>query len=167
MKRAVLTAAVSALLVATLGFAIQAVPNFAGKWTRIDDPAAPPPTGRGGGALGGLGAEATIVQDAKMLTITRTTQAGELKTMYNLDGTESKNTFAARAGGAGIETLSKAKMESGKLVISTTINIGGNPIQTSMSMMLNATGQLVVESTSPGRQGGAPTTTKSTYRKGT
>ena len=93
--------------------------NFAGTWTVVADPAAAAPApGRGGGR--GLGQGATIAQDAKTLTVTRTTQNGEVKTVYNLDGSDSKNTLTM--GGNSVEQVSKAKWEGDKLIITTTMN---------------------------------------------
>jgi len=136
--------------------------NFAGTWTVVPDPAAAAPTpGRGGGR--GLGQGATIAQDAKTLTITRTTQNGEVKSVYNLDGSDSKNTLTM--GGNSVEQVSKAKWEGDKLIITTTMNFNGNNVESSMALSLDASGQLIVESTGAGRGGGPPTTTKMTYKK--
>jgi hypothetical protein len=164
MRRAlVMSAAFLALGASTL--IAQAKPNFAGKWTAVVDPNAPPPQGRGGrgGGMAGLGQEATIAQDAKTLTVTRTTQAGETKSVYNLDGSESKNTLTM--GGNAIEVSSKATWEGDKLVITSSMNFNGNPVETKMVLAM-AGADLSVESTSPGRGGGAPTTTTRTYKKG-
>jgi len=136
--------------------------NFAGTWTVVADPAAPAPApGRGGGR--GLGQGATIAQDAKTLTVTRTTQNGEIKQVYNLDGSDSKNTLTM--GGNSVEQVSKAKWDGDKLVITTTMNFNGNASESTMVLQLDASGQLVVESTGAGRGGGPPTTTKMTYKK--
>ena len=136
--------------------------NFAGTWTVVADPAAAAPApGRGGGR--GLGQGGIIAQDAKTLTITRTTQNGEVKSVYNLDGSESKNTLTM--GGNAVEQTSKAKWDGDKLVITTTMNFNGNAVESSMALSLDASGQLVVESTGAGRGGGPPTTTKMTYKK--
>jgi hypothetical protein len=135
-------------------------PSFAGTWAVVVDPNAPAP-GRGGGR--GLGQAATIAQDAKTLTVTRTTQNGEVKTVYNLDGTDSKNTMTF--GGNSVEQTSKVKWDGDKLVVTTSSTINGNPVETTMVLQIDASGQLVAESTGPGRGGGPPTTTKMTYKK--
>ena len=136
--------------------------SFAGTWTVVADPAAAAPApGRGGGR--GLGQAATIAQDAKTLTVTRTTQNGEVKSVYNLDGTDSKNTLSM--GGNSVEQTSKARWEGDKLIIDTKMNFNGNDVASSMSLSIDAGGQLVVESTGAGRGGGPPTTTKMTYKK--
>jgi hypothetical protein len=160
-KAAVLMGAV-ALIVGATNLSAQGK-NFAGTWTVVPDPSAPAPApGRGGGGRG-LGQGATIAQDGKTLTVTRTTQNGEIKTVYNLDGSDSKNTLTM--GGNAIEQTSKAKWEGDKLVITTTMNFNGNNIESSMALWLDASGQLMVESTGAGRGGGPPTTTKMTYKK--
>ncbi|MEP6915597.1 MAG: hypothetical protein ABJC89_08115 [Acidobacteriota bacterium] len=156
MNRAALICA-SVVLVTASVFA-QTAPNFAGKWTLVADPNAP------AGGMGGLGQSATVVQDATSLTITRTTQMGEIATTYKLDGSESKNTV--NMGGNSIDMLSKVKSEAGKLIVNTSMSFDGNPVETSMTLSLDAAGNLVVESTRPDFQGGgAPITTKMTYKK--
>lgn len=159
MKRA--TTAIAALLIAATVIA-QTPPNFAGKWTLVADPNAAP--AGGGRGMGGLGQEATIVQDASSLTITRTTPVGTFTSTYKLDGSESKNTLNIQ--GNAVEQVSKAKWDGGKLLVNTTLNFNGNPVESSMVMSLDATGNLVVETTRPDFQGGgAPVTTKVTYKK--
>jgi hypothetical protein len=146
---------------AAIGLVAQTPPSFAGKWTLVPDANAPAGGGRG---MGGLGQGATIVQDASTLTITRTTPMGEITSTYKLDGTESKNTFNMQ--GNSIDQLSTAKWDAGKLKINTTMNIQGNPVETSMVLSLDPSGNLVIESTRPDFQGGgAPITTKMTYKK--
>ena len=165
MKRATTTAAVVVVMgMATLTMvgrlAAQAMPNFAGTWTIVADPNAP----GGGRGPGGLGPSATIVQDASTLTITRSTQMGEFTSKYNLDGTESKNTL--NFNGTSVEQVSKTKWDGGKLLVNTTMNFNGNPVETSMILSVDAAGTLSVESTRPDFQGGgAPITTKATYKK--
>ena len=161
MKRA-MTAVAAALVCITATLSAQTPPNFAGKWTLVVDPNAAP--AGGGRGMGGIGQSATIVQDATTLTITRTTQVGEFTSTYKLDGTESKNTM--NMGGNAVDLLSKAKWESSKLTVATTMNFNGNPVETSMVMALDADGNLLVETTRPDFQGGgAPITTKATYKK--
>lgn len=160
MRRTSAVFAAALLLAGTNLFAQGA--NLAGHWVMVADTNAPPPTGRGGGR-GGLGPDATITQDQKTLTVTRTTQAGEVKTVYNLDGSDSKNTMTM--GGNAVEQVSQAKWVGSKLVIHTSMTINGNARETTMSMSLDQAGNLVVESTNPGRGGGSPVTTTTTYKK--
>jgi len=161
MRKTAVFLSAAALVFSATQLTAQA-PSFAVAWTMVVDPAAPAPAG-GRGGRGGLGQAATIVQDVKTLTITRTTQNGEVKSVYNLDGTDSKNTM--NFGGNPIEQTSKAKWDAGKLVITTSSSFNGNAFETTMVLSLDASGNLVVDSTSPGRGGGAPTTTKTTYKK--
>ena len=162
MKRILSVAAILSLVIAGASMSAQSKPSFAGKWTMVPDPNAPAAGGRGRGGFGGLGQEFTAAQDDKTLTVTTNNpQLGELKSVYNLDGTESKNPL--NFGGQSVDRVSKVKWDGAKLVITTTINFNGTPAETSQSWMLDATGNLVVESTS--NFGGNPTSTKATYRK--
>jgi len=160
-RNALIVGALSLVFAASVAQA-QDKPNFSGTWTLVVDPNAPAPTGRGGG--GGLGQAAVLTMDAKTLTITRTTQAGEVKIVYNLDGSESKNMMQGRGGQT--EQISKAVWEGNKLVVTTSFTMGENAVTRTQSFTLDASGQLVVSTTSPGRGGGEPTTTVQTYKKG-
>ena len=162
MRRVIGWTAVAMLtVVAAVGLAAQATPNFAGKWTLVPGPNSP----QGGGMGAGLGAEATIAQDAKTLTITRNGPAGEIKSVYNLDGSDSKNTMSF--GDMSFDLISKVKWDGAKMNVTTTADFDGNKFETSMSLQLDAAGALVVESTRPDFQGGGgPVTTKMTYKKG-
>ena len=146
-------------VVASMTIALaQAPPNFAGKWTLVPDPKRP------GGGMGGLGQEATITQDASTLTITRTNQMGTFTSNYKLDGSESRNTLNIQ--GNSVDQMSTTKWDSGKLLVNTKMDFGGNPVEVKMVMSLDPSGNLVVETTRPDFQGGgAPITTKMTYKK--
>jgi hypothetical protein len=107
----------------------------------------------------------TITQDASTLTITRTTQAGEVKTVYRLDGSDSRNSVTMGRAGAAVESVSRARWEGGKLVITTTTTVQDNPVETTMTLSLDGQ-NLVIESTGAGRGGGATVTTTTRYTKG-
>ena len=157
--RRILTATLMAIL-ASAAIAAQARPDFSGKWTLVPDPAA---GGRGG--FGGVGQSATITQDATSLTITRSTQMGEFTSTYRLDGSESRNTLNFQ--GNAIEQLSKTSWDGDRLIVNTSMSFDGNPVEVSMKMWLDEAGTLNVESTRPDFQGGgAPVTTRNTYKKG-
>ncbi|MEO5815029.1 MAG: hypothetical protein ABIT20_07085 [Gemmatimonadaceae bacterium] len=160
MRKAAILMGAVALIVGATNASAQGK-NFAGTWTVVVDPAAAPAPGRGGGR--GLGQGGTIAQDAKTLTVPRTTQNGEMKSVYNLDGADSKNTLTM--GGNAVEQLSKAKWDGDKLIVTTTMNFNGNASESTMAMWLDASGMLVVESTGAGRGGGPPTTTRMMYKK--
>jgi hypothetical protein len=104
--------------------------DFSGKWAIDTDKmaaaggAAAGGGGGGGGRGGGGGGPMTITQDAKTLTIERMGQNGATKTVYNLDGSPSKN-----PGRGGAEQESMAKWDGAKLVI-TTKGANGDTVQT-------------------------------------
>lgn len=166
MKRVTTLIAVLSLIAASVSTVMAQAPtkpNFAGKWTLVPDPNAPAAAGgRGRGGFGGLGQGGSIEQNDKTLTVTTTTQAGESKAVYNLDGTESKNPL--NFGNQSIDRVSKVKWDGAKLVITTTTNFNGNPNESTQTWSLDASGSLVIESTS--NFGGNATTTKQTYKKG-
>lgn len=147
----------TALLAALVSITLSAQsPSFAGKWTLAAD--AP------GGGFGGLGQSATITQDQNTMTVVRTTQMGEFTSTYKLDGSESKNTITVQ--GNAIEQTSTAKRAGDKLTVDTSMSFDGNPVHVSMTLWLDPSGNLIVESTRPDFQGGgAPITTKLTYKK--
>jgi hypothetical protein len=147
---------VIAALVTTATFA--QTPNFSGKWTVVPDAAAT------GGGPGGIGQTAVIKQDATSMVVTRTTQMGEFTSTYKLDGSESKNTLTVQ--GNAIEQISKTKWDGGTLHVDTSMSFDGNAVNVTMAMSLDPSGNLVVVSTRPDFQGGgAPVTTKTTYKK--
>ena len=165
MRRVAAVLSTAAVLMWSVGVFAQAKPSFAGKWVR-EAPATPPAGGgggggggrQGGGGGGGWGAENTITQDASTLTVEYTQGQNPVKLTYKLDGSESKNTMQGRGG--AMEQVSKATWDGAKLKIVTTTQNG----DVTRVVGLEA-GNLVIETTSPGREGGAPMTTKATYKK--
>ena len=159
MKRFLSAVGILTLVVAAATTIAQSRPSFAGKWTLVPDPNAAGGRGRGGM---GLGAEFTVSQDEKTLTTVSTNaQVGEIKAVYNLDGSESKNPLSF--GGQSVDRVSKVKWDGSKLVITTTTNFGGNTAESTQIWALDASGNLLIESTS--NFTGTPTTTKTTYKK--
>jgi hypothetical protein len=172
MRRNFLVVAVVLMFGAAASLAAQAKPDFSGKWVQDPPPAAAPAGGGGGGGgrgggggggRGGFGAEFTIVQNAKTLTITRMQGDQTVSTVYNLDGSESKNSVQGRGGAT--EQVSKAMWDGAKLVVTTTINAGGNNIEQKRVFAMEG-GNLTIETTQPGRDGGPGTPQKTTYKKG-
>lgn len=162
MKRAAVLASAVALLLCYADLSAQ-TPDFSGSWTMVAPAGgggAPAGGGRGGrgGGRGGLGANVTIAQTPTQLTVTRTMGGGEVASVYNLDGSQSTNTLSF--GGQSVDLVSTAAWDGSSLVITTDTQVGS----TTMTLSLNAQGQLVVESTGAGR-GGGPTTTTTTYDK--
>ena len=172
MRRNFLVVAVVLMFGAAASLAAQAKPDFSGKWVMDPASAPAPPAGApagggrgggGGGGRGGFGNEFTIAQNAKTLTITRMQGDQTVSTVYNLDGSESKNTVQGRGGAT--EQVSKAMWDGAKLVVTTTINAGGNNIEQKRVFAMEG-GNLTIETTQPGRDGGPGTPTKLTYKKG-
>ena len=162
MKRVISMAGVLVLVMMASAAFAQSKPNFAGKWTLVPDPNAAAGGGRGRGGLG-MGNEFTAAQDEKTLTVTRANQQiGEIKSVYNLDGSDSKNTLSF--GGQSVDQMSKVKWDGSKLVITTKTNFQGNEAESTQTWSLDASGSLMIESTS-NFGGNGPTTTKSTYKK--
>lgn len=168
MRRNIVGVAVALVVGGLLSVSAQGRPDFSGKW--VMDPASAPAAGggggggRGGGGGGlGFGQEFTAKQDAKVLTVTRMQGDQTVTATYNLDGSESKNMVAGRGGQQ--EQVSKAAWDGNRLVITTTLNFGGNTVEQRRVLSMDG-GNLVVEQTNPGRGGGEPTTAKVVYKKG-
>ena len=166
MRRNFLLIAVVLMFGVAASLAAQAKPDFSGKW--VADAAAAPAApagggggGRGGGRGGGFGNEFTIAQNAKTLTITRMQGDQTVTTVYNLDGSESKNMVAGRGGGEPTAQVSKAMWDGAKLVVTTTAPNGEQKRVFAMEG-----GNLTIETTQPGRDGGPGTPNKTTYKKG-
>jgi hypothetical protein len=161
MKSMLALTVTAALVTSSLAVLAQTRPNFAGKWTLVPDPnAAAAGGGRGRGM--GLGQALTAAQDEKTLTvITSNPQVGDIKAVYNLDGSETKNPITF--GGNTVDRTSKVKWDGAKLVITSTSNFQGNAVETTQAWSLDASGTLTVESTN--NFGGTPTTTKAQYKK--
>src|SRR4051812_8956846 len=90
MRRISFASAAMAVVFAASTATAQTKPNFSGKWVIIPDTASTFGLSAGGGEMGGLSNEATITMDDKTITITRMTPTmGEMKSIMNLDGTET------------------------------------------------------------------------------
>jgi hypothetical protein len=153
MRRVTAILSVAVVLTAA-GLAAQTRPSFAGAW-KIDGDG-------GGGRSSGPGVDLTITQDAATMTVE--SRAGGLtpapvKFSYRLDGSASKN-LAARRGGAPTEQVSKATWAGNTLVVATTTGAGEE------RRTFSTDGDfLVVETSAPGRNGGAASVTKVTYKR--
>lgn len=143
-----------------------AKPNFSGKWTILPDSGAVQQgAARGGAEMGGLGETATIEQTDKTLTITRQTATmGELKTVYNLDGTETDGSVNVQ--NQAVPLTMKARWDGKALVTSIWANVG-QQIEIILVLSHDDKGNLVVEHTYPQMSANSPGgTTKSVYKKG-
>ena len=130
-------------------------PVFAGTW-KLTDPAQPEMF---------TPSQLVITQNATELTVTTTGQMGEFKTTYKLDGTAGRSPL--EFNGQTIDRATKATWNGSKLALSTTSEMNGQTIEFKNVLSLTADGALLYESTFPDFQGGgAPVTTKATYKKG-
>ena len=129
-------------------------PSFVGTW-KLSDPATPEaftPT------------VMTVVQDATTLTITTTSQMGEFKTSYRLDGSEAPSPMDFN--GMTIDRMTKLVWEGTRLMLITTSKMEGQTLEFKSAWSLAPDGALTTETTVPDFQGGgAPITTKATYKK--
>ncbi|MFI5358379.1 MAG: hypothetical protein ACHQ4G_13690 [Opitutales bacterium] len=170
MRRTALFLTAAALVACAANLSAQGT-NFSGTWTRDTTGMGAMMGGGGGGGGGRMGgggaAPMTITQDAKTLTIARTMGGMEMKTVYNLDGSDSKNTGMGRGGNPGTEQISNATWAGATLSIATkrTMQDGSTSVVTAV-YSLDATGKVLsVATTAPGRNGGDPTTTTAKYNK--
>jgi hypothetical protein len=151
MKR-MLSMFVAALLMAAAA-AAQDKPDFAGTWKLAGEaPDTFTPT------------QIVVAQDATVLTVTTTGQMGEFKTTYKLDGTAGPSPLVF--DGNTIDRTTKATWSGGKLTLSAASEMNGQAFEIKSVVSAGADGTMVVETTFPDFQGGgAPITTKATYKK--
>ncbi|HXV30565.1 MAG TPA: hypothetical protein VD840_09565 [Sinorhizobium sp.] len=170
-------AAVSIFLHLAVGGAAWAAPDFSGQWVAEPDKPDAAPAGaaaRRGDMGSGWGPSITITQDASRLIVeyaffTRGDMQPPLKFVYALDGSETKNSVMM---GRGIqEQSSKSTWDGDKLVITTTHTFmnpaSGERMATEITQTLSLVTptSLVVETMRAGVLGGAPTTTRTVYKK--
>ena len=156
MRRVTATLSVAAAVLMAAGLVAQAKPSFAGEWKMVADPDS-------GGGRGEPGKDLTITQSATAMTVEY--RAGgqapaPVKLTYKLDGSVSKNMMAGRGGGPPTEQVSKAMWAGNNIVVATTTGAGEEKRTFSMEGS-----DLVVETSAPTRNGGAPNVTKVTYKK--
>jgi hypothetical protein len=154
MKRSLVLALACVALVGA-AVAAQEKPSFVGTW-KLPADAAPdmfnPP-------------QLVVAQDGKTMTVTSVSQMGELKTNYSLDGAEAKSPI--EFNGTTFDRVTKTAWDGGKLLLTVTANFNGQSFETKAVWSLGADGSLLVETTRPDFQsGGAPVTTRVTYKKG-
>ncbi len=140
------------VLVATAAMA-QDRPDFTGTWTLSGEaPDAFTPT------------RMVVTKDATVLTVTTTGQMGEFKTTYHLDGTEGQSPLEIQ--GNTMDRTTKATWNGNTLTLTATSDMNGQAFEVKSVVSAGPDGTMVVETTFPDFQGGgAPTTTKATYKK--
>jgi hypothetical protein len=152
MRRMLTTIACSVLLAG--GLTAQAKPNFAGSWKPTTAPAADDMF-----ASSALSA----TQDDKTFTTTATGQMGDIKTVYNLDGTEAKSPLDMN--GMTIDRTTTLAWDGPKLVLTSKSDFNGQAFEVKQVWSLADDGTLTVETTRPDMQGGGgPVTTKTVYK---
>ena len=155
MRRVTTMLSVVAVVLMAAGLVAQAKPRFAGEWKIVAD------LDSGGGRSAVPGIDLTIRQDATAMTVEfRSGSQAPAKLTYKLDGSVSKNMVAGRGGGAPTEQVSKVNWAGNNLVVITTTGAGEEKRTFSMDG-----DNLVVETSAPARNGGAPNITKVTYKK--
>ena len=172
MRRiAAMTSAAAMVLLVSASVLAQGKPNFAGTWTiDAEKTAAANPAPAGGGGGGGRagggggggrggGGPITIKQDGTTLSIERQGPNGPQVSTYNLDGKPGKMTQGQA------EIAYTAKVVGSTIEIETTRDMGGQPVVSKQVWSMEGD-YLVQASTAPGREGGAPTTRKTYYKKG-
>jgi hypothetical protein len=108
--------------------------------------------------------QVVVAQDATQMTVTTTSQMGEFKTTYKLDGSVGQSPLDFQ--GTLVERNTKAMWNGGKLTLTTTSDMNGQTVEFKSVLSLGADGAMTVESTFPDFQGGgAPITMKAVYKK--
>lgn len=156
MQRNVLVIALVSLISVANSLSAQGKPDFSGKW--VLDTTSGDGAGRGGPAAAGV--QLTIKQDAKTLTLTRLQGDQPTTEIFNLDGSETKDTVQALGGTR--ERVLRATWDGNKLVINGTLSVDGKILQQNRVMSMEGS-NLVIEQTVPG--GGGPATVKRVFKK--
>jgi hypothetical protein len=167
MRRMISVGTIVMLTFGMKGLVAQARPNFSGNWTNADPNAAASAEG-----ITFLGFAFTAEQDDRTLIVTptihqvhRDERPEQLRAVFNLDGSESKNPLDMHAShGMTVNRISRVTWDGGRLVIATTTTSNGSPGWTqSQTWSLDASGNLIVEAVLTVR--GETKTSKATYRK--
>jgi hypothetical protein len=145
------------------GTAAAAKPNFSGSWTLIADSASGGQRNAQVSAFAGLGTEATITQDSVALTVSRSWNGVVLKSVFNLDGSVTQNSLPLGPDSA-IPLTARARWEGSKFMTTMSASFGGQDYALTMNLVLDASGTLVVDMTTP-PMGDAPTAFTMKYRK--
>jgi len=151
MKR--ILSLVLAVMTLAVAAAAQEKPDFTGTWKLAGD--APDQF---------TPSQIVVAKDATVLTVTTTGQMGEFKTTYKLDGTPGPSPLDFQ--GQQIDRTTKATWDDKKLTLSATSDMNGQTIEIKSVVSAGPDGTMIVETTFPDFQGGgAPITTKASYKK--
>lgn len=155
----------------------QALPSFAGAWTRVDSAPARPTTAATGDAAfrtgdmgSGWGSPLTIVQTADSLTVSYAQFSTydiqpRLRFAFALNGSETVNRIIV--GHSESALRSRAKWDGASLVVTTLHatppEVGAAATEVRQALSLDTNGRLVIETTRPGARG--PNVVRTTYTK--
>jgi hypothetical protein len=161
----IMTNVLAAILLTVVSLGAQQKPDFSGAWVLAKERSSQAMSGSVVVSVSGLlGDKFTAVQDSKTLTLTITVAAigRDIKAVYNLDGSESRNLNPVGGGQPDEPIFSRASWEGEKLVILTrgTALVNGKPIETRRVVWLDTDGVLTIERSAEG----APTL-RSVYQR--
>jgi hypothetical protein len=145
------------ILLAVVGFsavaAAQDKPSFIGAWKlAVEAPDQYTPS------------TMVITQDATNLVVVTTGQMGEFKTTYKLDGTAGSSPLDFQ--GSTMDRTTKMTWNEKKLTLTAASEMGGQAFEIKSVVSAAPNDTMIVETTFPDFQGGgAPITTKATYKK--
>ena len=129
-------------------------PNFVGAW-KLTDPAQPDQF---------TASTIVVSQDGTSLVVVTSSQMGEFRTTYPLDGSQGRSPL--EFNGMTIDRATKMVWNDKKLTLTTTSDMNGQTIEFKSVVSLNPDGSMLIESTFPDFQGGGgPITAKATYKK--
>jgi hypothetical protein len=151
MRRVTAMLSVAAVVLIAAGVGAQAKPSFAGEWKKV-----------AAEGQGEPGVDLIITQGAAAMTVEyrRGGQGPTPATLtYKLDGSVSTNRVAG-SGGAPTDQVSTAVWAGNTIVVTTTTSAGKE--RRTFSMQGDT---LVVDTSAPARNGGAPNGTKVSYRR--
>ena len=139
-----------AILLTIAVAAAQEKPNFAGRWV-VMSPAAD------------AGQEQTVTQTAATLTTGHASEGHGHRSVYKLDGTESRNVLVSH--GEEIVTLSKASWSGNQLTITgDTTYPDGRKWHTKQIWSLDGEGRLIIDFTETGMNP-TPTSTRRVHTR--
>jgi hypothetical protein len=153
------------ILATSAGLAAQAKPDFSGDWVLARDRSSQTMSGSVVVSVSGLlGDKFTAVQDAKTLSLTITVVAlgRDIKAVYNLDGSESKNLNPGGNGQPDEPIFSRTSWDGSRLVIETRGSppVNGKPLETKRVIWIDSEGFLTIERSAEGSP-----VLRSVYRK--
>lgn len=156
-----------AIVALALAATVQAPADFSGRWEFDRDKTLQPgPDGRIVLAAM-LGDEVLVRQDAKTIVFTIDAGGQQVKAVYNLDGSESRNLSPGPPGQSDIPVTSRASWDGTRLVIlskSVAIEKGvAVTLDTRRVLSIDADGNLIVERT--GTPASLVTPSRSVYRR--